>query len=263
MGRIFGTDWVTPVNPDHRRGLTIEVVLVLAVSLGHSAVRSILNFIRSATNPEPISQQTTRLNVAVTPDRPWLDILYQLEGIVFGLAPAALALFLLYRRGAIPTPSIGFNLKRPGFDLGWGTGMLVLVGVPGLAVYLAARAMGLNLAVAASNLADEWWNIPIMILSALQAGILEEVVVLGYVCIRLRQVGHGWWLVLAVSALLRASYHLYQGPGGFVGNLLMGALFVVLFARWRRVGPMVVVHTWLDIVAFVGYALQAGVVDWL
>ena len=71
------------------------------------------------------------------------------------------------------------------------------------------------------------------------------------------------WLVLLVSAVLRGSYHLYQGFGGFVGNLVMGLIFGLIYLRWRRVAPLVVAHTLLDIVAFVGYALVAPHVDWL
>jgi membrane protease YdiL (CAAX protease family) len=54
---------------------------------------------------------------------------------------------------------------------------------------------------------------------------------------------------------VRGSYHLYQGFGGFVGNLVMGLLFGWVYTRTRRVGPLVVAHTLLDVVAFVGYAL--------
>lgn len=55
--------------------------------------------------------------------------------------------------------------------------------------------------------------------------------------------------------MLRGSYHLYQGIGGFIGNLAMGVVFVYLYRRWGRVGPLVVAHSLLDIGAFVGYAL--------
>ena len=51
--------------------------------------------------------------------------------------------------------------------------------------------------------------------------------------------------------------------GGFIGNLVMGVVFVLLYRRWGRVGPLVVAHTLLDIGAFVGYGLLAGRVDWL
>ena len=70
-------------------------------------------------------------------------------------------------------------------------------------------------------------------------------------------------MILVVSAVIRGSYHLYQGFGGFVGNLIMGLIFGLIYLRWRRVGPLIVAHTLLDVVAFVGYALVAPHVDWL
>ena len=57
---------------------------------------------------------------------------------------------------------------------------------------------------------------------------------------RLRQIGWSWWLAIGVSALVRGSYHLYQGFGGFAGNLVMGVAFAALFLRWKRTGPLVV-----------------------
>ena len=62
---------------------------------------------------------------------------------------------------------------------------------------------------------------------------------------------------------MRGSYHFYQGVGGFAGNAVMGLLFGKLYQRWGRVGPLVVAHSLIDIVAFVGYALLAGKVSWL
>jgi hypothetical protein len=70
-------------------------------------------------------------------------------------------------------------------------------------------------------------------------------------------------VAVALAALLRGSYHLYQGLGGFVGNLAMGLLFGWLYRRWGRVTPFVVAHTVLDVGAFVGYAVLAGRVSWL
>jgi hypothetical protein len=43
----------------------------------------------------------------------------------------------------------------------------------------------------------------------------------------------------------------------------MGLLFGALFLRWRRLAPMIIAHTLIDAVAFVGYALLAGHVSWL
>jgi len=63
--------------------------------------------------------------------------------------------------------------------------------------------------------------------------------------------------------VLRGSYHLYQGLGGFAGNLVMGLVFGRLYQRWGRIGPLVVAHTLIDAVTFVGYVYLAGHVAWL
>ena len=82
--------------------------------------------------------------------------------------------------------------------------------------------------------------------------MLEEVVVVGYLITRLRQLGCGSGCVVAAPRVLRGSYHLYQGFGAFVGNAVMGVVFALFFLRYRRVMPLIVAHTLLDIVAFVG-----------
>jgi len=92
---------------------------------------------------------------------------------------------------------------------------------------------------------------------------LEEVVVLGYLVSRLERLGIRPSRAIAISAVIRGSYHLYQGAGGFIGNAIMGVIFGVLYLRWRRVTPMIVAHTLIDAVAFIGYALLAGHVSWL
>ena len=86
---------------------------------------------------------------------------------------------------------------------------------------------------------------------------------IGYLFTRLGELGWRWPAILLVSAGVRGAYHLYQGFGGFVGNLIMGVIFGLIYLRWKRVGPLVVAHTLLDVAAFVGYALLAPWVDWL
>ena len=88
---------------------------------------------------------------------------------------------------------------------------------------------------------------------------LEEVVVVGYLITRLRQLGRSApWAIGLASAVLRGSYHLYQGFGAFVGNAVMGVVFGWFFLRTRRVMPLIVAHTILDTVSFVGYACSPG-----
>ena len=86
---------------------------------------------------------------------------------------------------------------------------------------------------------------------------------LGFLLTRFAQKGWTPWVALVVSAVVRGAYHLYQGFGGFLGNIVMGLVFGWLYRRWGRVMPLVIAHVILDIVSFVGYALVAPLVDWL
>ncbi|MEV5975188.1 CPBP family intramembrane glutamic endopeptidase [Streptomyces sp. NPDC051921] len=248
-----------------RRILRSETLIVLALSLGASAVSSLISFIGSLTRPGALKEQAATLNGSYAPGRPWLDLAWQLFGIASALVPVALVAHLLLREGAgvRGLRAIGFDRTRPWPDLGRGALVAAGIGSAGLAFYLAARAAGFNLTVVPESLPDVWWKYPVLILSAIQNSVVEEVIVVGYLLRRLDQLGWSPKASLAASSVLRGSYHLYQGIGGFVGNMVMGVVFVWLYRRWGRVGPLVVAHALLDIVAFVGYGLLAGKVGWL
>jgi membrane protease YdiL (CAAX protease family) len=240
-----------------------ETLLVLALSLGASALSALISFIGSLTAHGALAHQAARLNSSRAPGRPWLDLSWQLFGIATALVPVLLVAHLLTREGRDGLGSIGFDRRRPGFDLGWGALLAAAVGACGLALYLGARAAGFNLTVVPESLPGTWWKVPVLVLSAVQNAVLEETIVVGYLLRRLGQLGLGPWPALALSAGLRGSYHLYQGIGGFAGNMAMGAVFGLLYRRWGRVGPLVVAHSLIDTVAFIGYALLAGKVGWL
>jgi membrane protease YdiL (CAAX protease family) len=261
MGVVTQLDAREPVRSRTRLGL--EVVIVLGLSLGQSAVYSLLRIIERLTRNVPLAQQTSTLNASVTPDRPWLDLTYQIVGIAFGLMPVLLALYLLNLTDPPAGRTIGFDLTRPRFDIGSGVIIAIVIGVPGLGLYALARMAGINTDVQASGLTDHWWTIPVLILSAMENAVLEEVVMIGYLFTRLRQLAWNAAAIIALSAVIRGSYHLYQGIGGFIGNLIMGVIFGLIYLRWKRVGPLVVAHSLLDITAFVGYALVAPHVSWL
>ncbi|WP_422125576.1 CPBP family intramembrane glutamic endopeptidase [Streptomyces caatingaensis] len=245
-----------------RRTLRTETLLVLALSLGASAVSALISFVGSVTRPGGLKDQAARLNTSHAPGRPWLDLAWQVFGVATALVPVFLVAHLLLREGAGPR-AIGLDRRRPGSDLARGTAVAAVVGGTGLLLYLGARAAGANLTVVPESLPDVWWKFPVLIASAVQNAVLEEVVVVGYLLRRLGQLGWSPAAALAASAVLRGSYHLYQGLGGLVGNMAMGVLFVLLYRRWGRVGPLVAAHALIDVVAFTGYALLAGHVGWL
>ena len=239
-----------------------EIVAVLAVSLGASGLYALVDFIGSLTAKASLSKQTATLNGSLAPGRPLLDLCLQLLNITLSLAPVLLVFYLLARSGERPS-SIGVDARQPGRDLARGAVLAAVIGGSGLLLYLVAYHIGVELNVVAESLPDIWWRIPVLLLSAFQNATLEEVVVLGYLISRLERLGVRPSRAIAISAVIRGSYHLYQGAGGFIGNAVMGIIFGILFRRWGRVTPMIIAHFLIDSVAFVGYALLAGHVSWL
>ena len=144
-----------------------------------------------------------------------------------------------------------------------GLGLAAVIGIPGLALYLAARALGLNAEVEPTSLASTWWRIPVLILAAFANGFAEEVVVVGYLITRLRQLGLTPARAVLASSVLRGLYHVYQGFGAGLGNLVMGLVFGYAWYRWGRLWPLVIAHGVINSVAFVGYILLAGHLSWL
>jgi membrane protease YdiL (CAAX protease family) len=250
-------------SPLSRRLMVVEVVLVLALSLGRSGIYALVNLLESATAPGALSSQKAVLNSSLAPGRPWFDLTYQLLALLFGVVPVLLVLYLLARSSDHPRSMWSRGGPQYRRDTVAGLLLAAVVGGTGLAFYLATHALGVDLTVVAENLPSVWWRYPVLLLSALQNALLEEFVVVGYLILRLRQLGLRVPAAITISALVRGSYHLYQGLGGFFGNAAMGLLFGWLYTRWGRVTPLVIAHTILDVVAFVGYALLAGHVSWL
>jgi membrane protease YdiL (CAAX protease family) len=137
-------------------------------------------------------------------------------------------------------------------------GLAALIGIPGLGLYLLGRQLNLTVTVVPTALDEYWWTVGVLVLLALRAGILEEVIVVGYLFNRLKLLGLPVWAIIVVQAFLRATYHLYQGFGPFVGNFVMGLVFGYFFAKTGRLAPLIVGHTAIDVVAFVGYPVAVS-----
>jgi membrane protease YdiL (CAAX protease family) len=237
-----------------RTRLRWEIGIVLGLSLGASAVYSVVSIISRLTAEVALSDQSATINGSQS-TREWLDFTYQFLGIVSGLFPVALVLYLLWQPGRSSFRRLGVDFTEPGRDLLRGGALLLIIGIPGLGLYLAGRALGFTVAVVPSPLDTFWWTIPILVFSAIRSALSEELIVVGYLFTRLRELGWNAWTIIVSAALLRGSYHLYQGIGPFVGNALMGVVFGWCYLRWGRVMPLVIAHWVLDIVSFVGYPL--------
>ena len=240
-----------------RKPLFIELCIVFALSLGASAIYSVVSLISKLLAPAGLAGQVTKINSSMARAE-WLDFTYQLLSVAFGLAPVALALYLLWQTNQNPFKTLGLSLKSPVFWVSRGFLLAAAIGLPGLALYIAARLLGLSSKVVPAELPNYWWAVPILLLAAVKAALVEEVLVVGYLFNRLEKLGLSSFGQLMISATLRGSYHLYQGFGGFVGNFAMGLVFGWAYKKWGRVMPLVFAHFLLDAISFVGYALIGG-----
>lgn len=238
-----------------------ELFAVFAVSLGASGLNALLNLIGSLLARQSLGSQQA-LIVGPLATNNWLDLALQLAGIAESLAPVVLVFYLLARSGEGPE-DIGLDTSQPGLDIARGAVLAAVIGGAGLGLYLAAFHLGISLTVVPESLPAVWWRIPVLILSAAHDGILEEILVIGYLLRRLDQLRWTPWKAILFAAVLRGSYHLYQGFGAFLGNAVMGVIFGILYRRWGRVTPFIIAHTLIDAVTFVGYAALVGRVSWI
>lgn len=226
---------------------------MFGLTLGQSAVYALMRLIERYLAEPPIASQTTTLN----PSRSsidYMDLAYQVVGIGFRLFPVALALYLLSAHGSSWRTRLGLTDARRRWtrDLAVGLGLAALIGLPGLGVYAAGRAIGQTVRIDTSGLPEAWWSATILLASAAVIGLLEETLVTGYLVTRLQDMRLGVVATILISAALRAGYHLYQGWPMALGNAAMGAVFAWVYLRTGRLGPLIIAHWTLDAVAFIG-----------
>src|SRR5690606_10997168 len=145
----------------------------------------------------------------------------QVLSFAFGLAPVALVVYLLWRQRRPHLGDLGLGRPSPQARRSWwllesGRGLLLAaaIGIPGLGLYVLSKFAGINVTVVPTALDSYWWTVPILVLSALKAALGEELIVVAYLFDRMRRLGFCAVATILASALLRGSYHLYQGFGG-------------------------------------------------
>lgn len=251
----------THPNPSRRR-LSAEVLIVLGLSLGYSAITAALRLIERYLAEPAIGDQTTVLNPSRS-ELDLIDLLLQISRQIYLVMPAILAIYLLSIGGRNALRRLGLTGGGRGAltDFGWGLVLAAMIGLPGLGLYAFGRAIGQSVRINTSGLPDTWWAVTVLLLSAAVAGILEETVVVGYLMERLREIGWSVPAAIVASALLRGAYHLYQGWPMALGNVAMGLVFAWWYHRTGRLGPLIFAHWTLDAVSFAGPELVPE--EWL
>lgn len=241
-----------------------EMVIVLALSLGRSAIYAVLQ-LAEQMSITPIADQTATVQRSRSRAE-FFDFSFQVLDSIFALAPVALVIYLLFLHGGNPFRRWGLDFRRPGQDWLIGFGLFALIGLGTLGVYFAGRSLGVTAQMVPADVTQYWWNAPVLLLASLRHSLLEEVIMIAYLFDRARRIwpqlarpGAAVWLLILGSALLRGAYHLYQGFGPGIGNFLMGVIFGWIYLRFGRVMPLVIAHFLLDAVAFLAFPLVLSV----
>jgi hypothetical protein len=187
----------------------------------------------------------------------WALYSTQIVGVVTQIAIAVALVLLLGERRGVSARTLGLTLPRHE-DGRIGSGLLTRIA----AWCIFALVLGgiINAVLQSGHLPTSQTNTAAMFFAAfdsIQAGVIEELVVLAFVVVTLRQADRPWWEVTLVALVLRGSYHIYYGPGVF-GILVWAALYYWIYLRFRSLIPMMVCHVAWDAVGF--FSQRWGVV---
>lgn len=241
-----------------RRRVWWEVAIVLAIAIAPATFSAVFSLLHLLTQPTPIAQTQTALNPPAAASI-LLDLAQRTANILLSLAPVALVLWLTTTRHRSGWRRLGLRPRGLG-DVWRGFALVAAIGIPGLGLYALSRMAGLTVRVVAGDATFQWSTVLVLLLSAARAALIEEVIVVAYLSQRLRALRWAPWATILLSALVRGSYHLYQGVPMALGNVVMGVVFAGAF-MWlfrRRVAPLVVAHFTIDAISFLGYPLAAA-----
>ena len=149
----------------------------------------------------------------------------------------------------------GWTLEKLGLAFSWSStvaGLALLAITYALVVgaqYIAQIVFDYDLAAAIARgpKVDPALSMQLVFLVSVVNGIFEELFVVAYIVVALSE-RRGMWVAINASVVVRLLYHLYQGPIGVITIVPMGLLFAYVYARTRKLWPLIVAHVLLDII---------------
>jgi hypothetical protein len=196
----------------------------------------------------------------VLSDASWALYLPQAIDVLLQAGVAFVLVFLLCERRGVSLATLGLRWQRKP-DGRFAAGATTRV----FAWAIFAQIVGgvINALLQTGHLPTSKPSAPELLFGvadSVQAGIVEELVVLAFVVVTLRQARRPLWEVVIVALVLRGSYHIYYGPG-VVGILVWAALFLWIYLRTQALLPLMITHAAWDAVSFLSqrWAAVAGV----
>ncbi|MDY3127044.1 MAG: CPBP family intramembrane glutamic endopeptidase [Corynebacterium sp.] len=224
-----------------------EIIIVLALTFGSSALRALLQLIAALRDTAPLNTQKVILTQQLS-DAWWLELGLQVASAATLFAYGALAIYLLSNDGIRLAP---YRCK----DIYLGIGFAALIGIPGLALYLYALHTGWTREILPSTSGNPLTGFPTLLLWSAANAFGEELIVVMWLMTRLRTLGWSVPASIAASSVLRGAYHLYQGISAGFGNIAMGIIFCIYFHKTQRIWPLIIAHFIINAIAFLGAPL--------
>lgn len=197
---------------------------------------------------------------SLEPSGSWALYITQAVDILISVGIALALVILFGERRGVTLGTLGVRMpRRP--DGRVAAGLLTRIFAWGI----FAQVLGgvINAALQTGHLPTQKATAPELVFAvadSINAGIVEEFVVLAFVVVTLRQARRPLWEVTVVALVLRCSYHIYYGPG-VVGILVWAAIFYWLYLRFQCLVPLVICHAAWDTVSFLSqrWSFMAGI----
>jgi membrane protease YdiL (CAAX protease family) len=245
-----------PVAPQDRRRLVFEMLIVLAVfPLPYviSALQDLTGYLLGEGAGKRIPILFAGHVAAGFP--------FILLQVLLPLAAAALVLYLLSVPGGDGGPSaIGLDRRNLRGDLALVLPVFLVCNlIPILGGGLLLEALGVHAPSPSTGGLPAYYSVAYVAM-AIVAGVVEELVVLGYLVRRLEQLGLKPVFVVLIAVAVRGSYHLYYG-WGVLPILVWATVTVLVYRRFRRLWPFVFVHmAWDSGLFLAGHFLEVEAV---
>ena len=148
----------------------------------------------------------------------------------------------------------GWSFASFGFQISWKwTGLGVLLFVPAKLLFVLRRMI---VSPNTAGLLAGQIALPIIIISSIMFGIIEELMEVGYI-IKVTE-KYGMWSAVFISALIRTVIHTYQGAAGMACVFVIGVTFGLVYWKLRQLWPLIVAHILIDIIGSLGLAHHAA-----
>jgi membrane protease YdiL (CAAX protease family) len=143
--------------------------------------------------------------------------------------------------------SIGLKkltVKMTFWAIGLGLVIFILFGF----ITTAITAMGLELNQEIAQLIAGQ-PFPVLLLIALRAAVVEEVLYRGYAFERINQLTNSKWIAALVPVIIFTLVHMSWGVGHLLFVFVAGGLFMLVYISKRNLGMIMIAHFITDVIA--------------